>query len=86
MTMMVTCKIAKHCSFDFETFYFYDQHTIDNSVNVLHFHSFINSYSHQILQTSCAKSKEHDKAWDSLSHTSRLTHTHWCEVNDAEIM
>ena len=46
--------------------------TIDNYVNLLNFHLIINHYSHQILQTSCAESKERDLARDSLGYTLSL--------------
>ena len=48
----------------------------------------INSYSHQILQTSCAKSKKQDQTSDSRSHISRdrLTCTNRCEANDAAVV
>ena len=39
--------------------------TSSSSVYMLHFCLLINSYSHQFLQTSCAESKERDKARES---------------------
>ena len=56
---------------DQSTLYSASTPTVDNSVNTLHFHLFINLYSHQNLQNNCAESKKRDQTRDSRSHTRR---------------